>query len=432
MTVDDAIATAMQLHKQGELLEARTLYNDILRAVPEHPDALHYLGVVMHQLGDSEEGIEQIRRSLESAPDHPDALNNLGNIYREIGRFEDSESSYKRVLEIAPKHTDTLVNLGIILRGLKRPEEAMVMIEQALDIDPEHARAHHNLGNVYRDLERFDEALTAYGRAEKLNPVNSSSARSIAKILYSQGRHDDAIEVLQALIESKPDDAMSQHQLAAYTGQGVPKRASDQYVSQMFDHFAPSFDESLARLNYKAPRLIGASVIERLGGSGQAFRVLDVGCGTGLCGPLVKPIAKSLVGVDLSANMLKRAEKRGVYDQLEEAELSAYMSEKKAAFDVVICVDTLIYFGDLGGALRAASHTLRSGGWLFFTVEQHKPEEHENNYWLQLHGRYSHSKNYVKHAVEDAGFGVADLGDIMLRMEGGKPVDGILTIAQKA
>jgi predicted TPR repeat methyltransferase len=386
----------------------------------------------MHQLGDSEEGIEHIRHALELVPDHPDALNNLGNIYREIGRFEDSEASYKRVLEIAPKHADTLVNLGIILRGLKRPEEALVMIEQALEINPEHARAHHNLGNVYRDLERFDEALTAYGRAEKLNPLDSNSARSIAKLLYSQGRHDDAVAVLEALVESQPDDAGAIHQLAAYTGQDVPKRASDQYISQMYDHHAPDFDESLARLNYKAPTLVGSRIIDQFHGSGKKYRVLDIGCGTGLCGPLVKPIADRIVGVDLSRNMLKRAEKRGVYDQLEEAELSAYMSEKKAAFDVVICVDTFVYFGDLGGALRAASHTLRSGGWLFFTVEQHETNEHDNNYWLQSHGRYSHSKDYVHRTLEHTGFEICDLDDVFLRMEGGKPVDGILAIAQKA
>jgi len=431
MTVDNAISTAMQLHKQGELLEARTLYNDILRAVPEHPDALHYLGVAMHQLGDSEEGIVYIQRSLESAPGHPDALNNLGNVYREIGRYEDSEASYKKVLEIAPDHADTLVNLGIILRGLKRPEEALAMIEQALVIDPEHAKAHHNLGNVYRDLERYDEALTAYGRSETLDPLDGDSARAIAKLLNSQGRHDEAVKVLKSLIETKPDDALAVHQLAACTGQEVPKRATDQYICQMFDHYAASFDESLARLKYKAPTLVGARVIKQFGGSDQKYRVLDIGCGTGLCGPLVKPISDRLVGVDLSRNMLQRAEKRGVYDQLEEAELSAYMNTEEAAFDVVICVDTFVYFGDLGDGLRAASHTLRTGGWLFFTVEQHEPEEHDNNYWLQLHGRYSHSKRYVRRTLEDAGFDVGELDDVILRTERGNPVDGILAIAQK-
>jgi predicted TPR repeat methyltransferase len=431
MSVDDAISTAMQLHKQGELLEARTLYSDILRVVPKHPDALHYIGVAMHQLGDSEEGIAHIQRSLELSPDHPDALNNLGNVYREIGRYEASETLYKKVLEIAPEHTDTLVNIGIILRGLKRPEDALVMLEKALAIDPEHARAHHNLGNVYRDLERYDEALTAYSTSERLDPLDGNSARAIAKLLYLQGRHDDAAEVLKALIERKPDDAQAIHELAAYTGEDVPKRAADRYICQTFDHYALSFDESLARLKYKAPKLISSRVIDRLGGSRQKYRVLDIGCGTGLCGPLIKPIAEHLVGVDLSRNMLKQAQKRGVYDQLEEAELTAYMNSAEAGFDVVICVDTFVYFGDLGDGLRAASHTLHSDGWLFFTVEKHNPDEHDNDYWLQLHGRYSHTRDYVEHTLEDAGFDVSALDDVVLRMEHGKPVDGILAVARK-
>ncbi len=432
MTVDDAISTAMQMHKQGELLEARTLYNDVLRAVPTHADALHYLGVVLHQLGDSEEGIEHILRSLELAPEHPDALNNLGNIYRETGRYEESEASYKKVLEISPEHTDTLVNLGVILRGLKRPEDALDMLEQALAIDPQHARAHHNLGNVYRDLERFDEALTAYSESEKLDPYDGDSARAIAKLLYTQGRHDEAIEVLKALIEARPDDAVAVHVLAAYTGERVPERATDLYIRQTFDHFAPNFDASLARLKYKAPTLIGACVIDRLGGSGQQCRVLDIGCGTGLCGPLVKPIAAQLVGVDLSGNMLKRAQKRGVYDQLVEAELTDYVSGEEAGFDVVICVDTFVYFGDLGDGLCAANHTLRSDGWLFFTVEKHDAGARDNDYWLQSHGRYSHSSDYVGRMLEAAEFEVVALDDVVLRMEHGEPVDGILAIARKA
>ncbi len=305
------------------------------------------------------------------------------------------------------------------------------MLEQALAMDPQHARAYHNLGNVYRDLERFDDALTAYSESEKLDPLDGDSARAIAKLLYTQGRHDDAVEVLKALIETRPDDAAAVHELAAYTGEDVPKRATDRYIRQTFDHFAPSFDESLARLKYKAPTLIGERVIDRLGGSGRKYRVLDIGCGTGLCGPLVKPIAEQLVGVDLSRNMLRRAKKRGVYDQLEEAELTAYMSGEEANFDVVICVDTFVYFGDLGDGLRAASHTLRSGGWLFFTVEKHDSGQHDNDYWLQLHGRYSHSSDYVGRTLKDAGFEVSALDDVVLRMERSLSVDGILAIARK-
>lgn len=432
VTVDSAVSMAIELHKRGELDEAQILYNDILRAVPDQPDALHYLGVAAHQLGDSEDGIEYIRRSLQVVPDSPDALNNLGNIYRETGRLEDADETYRKVLEIAPNHADTLVNLGVILRGLKQPDAALKHIERALEINPEHGNAYHNLGNIYFDLKRVDEALVAYRKSDELQPESEESSRSIAKLLHASKRTDEAIDVLQRLLARRPDDALARHTLAAYSGKDIPPRASDSYVRQIFDGYSASFDESLARLEYKAPKLIGELVASTLATGAARYQMLDIGCGTGLCGPLVKPHAESLTGVDLSPQMLKKAQRRGVYDHLEEAELTAYMSGRRNAFDVVICADTFVYFGDLAEAFVAACSTLRSKGRLFFTVEQHSEEEHTEGYWLQDHGRYSHSKSYLRATLGDAGLDVEVTDDVVLRLEGGKPVSGTLVVASKS
>lgn len=428
--LEDAMEIAVQLHKAGELSEARSLYTDILRAVPGYPDALHFLGVVSHQLGDSEDAVARIKECLEVAPEHADAMNNLGNIYRETGFLEESEECYRKVLEFAPEHTDTLVNMGIVLRGLKKLEEAQEMLEKAIRINPKHARAYHNLGNVYRDQERFDEALTAYANSEKLEPLNPDSARAIAKLLYSSGRKDESIEVLNALLEMRPDDTGAKHQLASYSGESIPRRASDQYVREIFDVYAQRFDQSLARLKYQAPRLVAERVTAELGGRSEKYDILDIGCGTGLCGPLISDLAKSLIGVDLSKNMLNKAKKRNVYDRLVEAEICAYMDDAQDSADVIVCVDTFVYFGALREAFVSAARALRKGGSFFFTCEKHTREDHSNNYWLHPHGRYSHSTEYLRSALEAAGFQIRQIDDVVLRMERGEEVNGALVTAQ--
>ena len=258
LRVDSAMSMAVELHKRNELDEAQILYNDVLKVVPEYPDALHFLGVVTHQQGKSEEGLALIRRSLELAPDNPDALNNLGNVNREMGRLEDAEAAYLKVLQTAPEHADTLVNLGIILRGLKRKTEALEMIQKALEIDPEHVLAYRNLGNVYRDLKEYDAALTAYQKCEVLAPEESDSRVLIARLLKLADRMDDAIGILKQQIEQAPDDAEAIHMLAAYSRQDMPMRASDDYIRYTFDRFSTSFDEVLKRLEYRAPHLIAA------------------------------------------------------------------------------------------------------------------------------------------------------------------------------
>jgi predicted TPR repeat methyltransferase len=224
---------------------------------------------------------------------------------------------------------------------------------------------------------------------------------------------------------------MARHLLAAYSGKNIPARASDGFIRQCFDSFSNSFDEVLSRLDYKAPALVADCANRLLSSDGRSHRVLDIGCGTGLCGPLLKPIASALTGVDLSKGMLAKAEKRGVYDELIESELTEFMCTAPGQFDLVTCVDTFVYFGDLRDALLACSNTLVMGGHLIFTVEQHTHEEHAEGFWLRPHGRYSHSRENVIGLLTEAGIMVLDVEDVILRNEGGERVRGMLVSARK-
>jgi predicted TPR repeat methyltransferase len=55
------------------------------------------------------------------------------------------------------------------------------------------------------------------------------------------------------------------------------------------------------------------------------FDVLDAGCGTGLCGAILAPFARRLVGVDLSEGMLAHAKAKNVYHELVKAELGGLL-----------------------------------------------------------------------------------------------------------
>jgi predicted TPR repeat methyltransferase len=89
----------------------------------------------------------------------------------------------------------------------------------------------------------------------------------------------------------------------------VPDRASDDYVRRTFDHFADAFDENLRDLGYRAPQLVAEALERHRGAAGDVVKldVLDAGAGTGLCGPLLRDRAGTLVGVDLSSGMLEKA-----------------------------------------------------------------------------------------------------------------------------
>lgn len=432
VSVDDALTMAIEVHQRGLIDEALSLYESVLKVVPEHPDALHFMGVARHQAGDSEAGLELIRQSLEIAPEQPSALNNLGNINKERGHVAAAESAYLDVLELAPEHVETLCNLAVVLRSQNKTDEAHAMIVKALSLNPKHGDSYHNLGNILRDLKRYDEALTAYKKSIEFRPENHKSTKSIARLLYNSGRKEESLKVLKRHLARNPDDAVARHSLIAYGDGKTPDRASDDYIRQTFDPFAASFDSVLKRLDYKAPRRVADLLHKHLGNNNSGLRLVDLGCGTGLFGALIRPVASSLVGVDLSEKMLANARARNVYDNLVLSELTQYLRDIDATVDVLTCVDTLVYFGALDEFSMAASDALEVGGWLFFSAEAHAEAEMAENFHLHPHGRYSHSLKYVEAVLVGSGFEVKAVDKVVLRLEREEPVHGMVVAAQKS
>jgi predicted TPR repeat methyltransferase len=159
--------------------------------------------------------------------------------------------------------------------------------------------------------------------------------------------------------------------------------------------------------------------------------ILDAGCGTGLCGALLRPYARRLEGVDLSPGMLARARSTGSYDALEEAELTGFMGSKPAAYDVIVSADTLCYFGDLREVMAAAACSLRPGGHFIFTVERGGADDDAMaaDYRLNPNGRYSHREADVRRVVSEAGLELLSVAREALRQEMGLPVPGLVVTA---
>ena len=209
-----------------------------------------------------------------------------------------------------------------------------------------------------------------------------------------------------------------------------PTRCDDACVQQTFnDSFAKSFDAQLARLEYRAPELIG-DALRTIGQCQSNLEVLDAGCGTGLCGPIIRPLARKLVGVDLSEDMLVEARKKNAYDETIAGEITDFMEANPDSFDLIVSADTLCYFGELDRVVRAAFACLRKNGIFSFTVELCEDETTEQ-YRLQTSGRYRHAQYYVTDSLERAGFSVSAPTRATLRMEKGLPVTGLVFTATR-
>jgi predicted TPR repeat methyltransferase len=392
-----SISDANAHHQAGRLAEAETIYLDLLRRNSNDVDALHYLGVLRMRQGRPNEAIDLLRKALPLAPRDAQIWNSLGSILKGANNLPGAEFAY----------------------------------QNATQLKPDYAEAWYNLANLLRVLQRNDAAARCYERVIELNPRFPGAYENVAMLLGRMGRADLAADVYRKWLAAEPENPIARHMAAAHQAAQAPERAADEFVSQLFDRMAPSFDSSLAALDYAVPGLLVAALSQVIPFAEGRLAILDGGCGTGLCGPLLRSSAQSLIGVDLSAGMLAKARERAVYDELHESELVAFMRARPDAIDVVICADTLVYFGALEDAAGAAAVALKRGGALAFNVEA-EPEGSAERFRLHGHGRYSHGAQYVQDCLAGAGFKSPKIEPAVLRKEGGIDVNGYIVVATKA
>jgi predicted TPR repeat methyltransferase len=276
----------------------------------------------------------------------------------------------------------------------------------------------------------FEDAELLLRRAIAQDPKLALAYELLGKLLYRDARAEESAAVYRAWLQAMPADPIAAHLVAATGGAAAPGRASDGFVTGLFERAAPDFDTVLATLGYQAPQLVFESAAAVLDPGAMALEVLDLGCGTGLCGDWFRPLARRLVGVDLSPGMLERARARGCYDELVCTELTAYVKRCEERFDLVIAADVFCYFGDLTAVFAAIASLLQPGGRFIFSVEEMSVDAVAvNGFTLLEHGRYAHSVSYVEHVLGHAGLAPVAMRPGMLRFERGAPVQGLVTAA---
>jgi predicted TPR repeat methyltransferase len=428
---DAVLAGAIGLLREDRLAEAEAAFDAVLRTWPQQPDALHYLGVLRHAQGRTDEAIALVREALALRPEDAGAWNNLGNILLLGGQADAAADAWQHSIDAGgAASAQALSNLAVLYRKQGRPADAERAARQAIAVNPEDGDAWYRLSQALLDQGDVREGLLANSRAVALWPTNQQARGDVLRALVLLGEKQRAVALYREWLDEEPDNPIARHLLAASEGEATPARASDAYVEGMFDHFADSFDARLEVLNYQTPSLVAERLRRLLPEPGAQLDVADLGCGTGLCGPHLKPWARRLAGCDLSVGMLRRAKARGLYDVLHKAELGYYLETQPGHFDLLVSADTLVYFGDLRDVIRHAHAALRPGGWVVFSVEA-LPEHEPDDWRLLPTGRYAHRRAPLVQQLADAGFGDIAVEPETLRFEGGKPVAGWLVSARR-
>jgi protein O-GlcNAc transferase len=221
MPLDHTLQEAILHHQAGRWLEAEACYRQLLEVRPDHPDALHLLGVLAMQAGDHARAAELIAGAIRAYPSNPMSHFNLGVALQAQNKFDEAKQSYRNALSLNANYAEAHNNLALLLQAQGELDEAIGHYRKTLLILPDYAQAHVNLGSALLAQGDLADAAEHFYRALSLAPDSADAHTNLGFALHEQGELDKAIEHYLRALSSRPDSAELNNNLgAAFKDQG--------------------------------------------------------------------------------------------------------------------------------------------------------------------------------------------------------------------
>lgn len=202
---DQALHTAQHYHSQGQLQQAAHIYQQILRANPQQPDALHLMGVLLAQTGDLTQAEHYIRKAISYNPKNADYYSHLGNVLKETGQVDMALTYHEQAVKHAPRQASTHVNLGVCLHELGQYERAIEHYEKARRIEPKNPTILNNLATSLCDNEQLKDAIKYYRRALKFDNQFVGAYAGLGNALRRNEQPQEALEACEQALSLDPN-----------------------------------------------------------------------------------------------------------------------------------------------------------------------------------------------------------------------------------
>jgi predicted TPR repeat methyltransferase len=417
------------LYRQNLPQQAKKQFTHALKIKPDYFDAMVNLSLTLKKLEKTEESIACLISVAEIEPQHIRAHFFLGKFLLEKDFFEDADKYFQKVVALAPNDSEILEQIVKCWLGKNRYQEAKACCEKLIEIQPNNTEILYNLAIIESRLNQKQQAVKHYQTILQISPSHFPALNNIAILYLEKQNLDAAKHYFQQALKQQPDNESIKHTLNAITGKNSSSHAPQDYIKNLFDGYADHFEQHLREgLNYRVPELLKENVEQKLKTKASSLHILDLGCGTGLCGEVFKPLAKHLVGVDLSPKMIAIAKQKDLYNELIVSDNLEYLTNTNEKFDLLLAADVLPYQGDLNIIFPACHKTLKEKGLFAFSAEIHSGK----NFSMQTSGRFCHSKQYIKQLAKKIGFKVLSIKTEATRLQQDQALRGYIFILQKA
>ena len=465
-----AIACGICNDSLGYKDKATEYYIEALRINRKSEAALLNLSTTYYELKDFEQCEDYARRVLDINPKNTSAWQNLANIafcqakydialeyYQEM--YKNNQNSYiaminiantyycmgkyvlaldfaKRSLQRHPSSVSAHILAANSLNAMGKYEKAIDMYTRAFELDNENIELLNSLSETYHYLSDWENCLLFAWRFIKNTPdISNTTQLNFGYLLYecySEKSKELAQKYAAKWLKHFPDNKIVLHMANALINGSALQEADAEFIKETFNSFAPEFEKTLADLEYQAPDLIREALEKNLKTSiFTRYHILDLGCGTGLCGIKIKKFAtmRGLIGVDLAEKMLEIAKEKKIYAELICDDLCHYMENSEYFFNVIVASDVLTYFGDLTKIFVRVARSLTPDGLFVFTFSEN--EINKEDFYMAPSGRFVHAPSYVERVLKSAGLKMISNERHILRNEAESPVYGYVTVAKK-
>ncbi|MBR3501484.1 MAG: tetratricopeptide repeat protein [Alphaproteobacteria bacterium] len=423
-------------YETGNYDFSREMAEKVLKINPKNVAAMQNLGNIAYCNADYENALKYYQEMYENNKRSYIAMINIANTYYAMGKYVLALDFAKKSMERHPSSAVANAIAGNSLYELGKYQKAIDYMLKAAELDENNFEMLNSLSDTYRAINDWENCmLFAWRYIKRKDGTSSDASLNFGYLLYecyAENNQELAQKYAAKWLKRFPEDKIVLHMGNAIADGKALDNSSPEFIKAIFDAFATGFDTTLQSLDYQAPQLIDKALSKILKPTlFNKYHIMDLGCGTGLCGVYLKKYAsyKGLIGVDLSEKMLAEAEKKNVYAKLICDDICHYLETSSYLFQVITASDVLTYFGDLTKVFVRTSKSLTPGGVFVFTVTEN--DFNDNDFFMAPSGRFVHSLAYVERVLKSAGLKIISQEQHILRNEAEKAVYGYVIVAQK-
>lgn len=392
----------------------------------EYRQLLLHHGAALQGLGRIDDAARIFATAIELDHDDPEPLTAMAGLFLSLGRLDEAALFQGQAMKADPGNVSGFLQLAKIFRLMDKPDVVTELLQAAELLEPDSVEIATLLMVHLARRRDFATAIAVGERVQAIHPTDTVLLNHLGMIHDAAGNVEKAWAYYKSVLAIRPDDGVATHRLNSLTGNAA-ETVGVGYLLETFGAEAETFEELLVnRLRYRIPGLFHRRLA--MLARNRKLRILDIGCGTGLCGLVARDFASHLTGVDVVPAMIRLAEEKAIYDELITGEMVEVLNSRTDSFDVVMAGDVLLYVGNINPVLQAAWSRLVPGGHLLVSSER---ADAGVDFAIQRNGRYKQGKEAVRRRAVECGFEVVEIADESLRLELGRPVRGMICLLKR-